>query len=94
MLEDIRNNPVRIYSIFVAALTLLVYYVPSLPETAILGLVAAVCGLGGEITRGNVTPMNRVNTVVAKAVLDHVVTNTPQIEVTQPADSPTVRVIP
>lgn len=52
-MDAILNNPVRLYAVFTAALALLVHYVPTLPEALILGLVAAILGVG-ERVRANV----------------------------------------
>jgi hypothetical protein len=55
VVEAIKNNPVRLYSIAVASLALIAFYVPTLPVVLILGLVAAVLGVG-ETVRAHVTP--------------------------------------
>jgi len=58
-MENIKNNPVRLYAIATAALALLVFYVPGLPVVLILGLVAAILGVG-EGVRSKVTPSRQV----------------------------------
>lgn len=92
MLNDILNNPVRIYNIIFASLALLIYYVPSLPEPLILGLVVAICGVGGEIVRGNVSPVRKVDGIIADAVATHLA-DKPIVDVTHVDTSPSVRVI-
>jgi predicted branched-subunit amino acid permease len=69
LVEALKNNPVRIYSIAVAALALVAFYLPGLPVALILGLVAAILGVG-EGVRAAVTPNRRV--VVSQADLDEV----------------------
>lgn len=58
MLENIKNNPVRIMAIVSAALALLVFYVPSIPVVLVLALVGAVLGVG-EGVRSQVTPVRK-----------------------------------
>jgi hypothetical protein len=67
VVEALKNNPVRLYSIAVAALALVAFYVPALPVVLILALVAAVLGVG-EGVRAVVTPTR--NVVVSQADLD------------------------
>jgi predicted branched-subunit amino acid permease len=59
MLEAIKNNPVRLYAIAAAALALAAYYMPSLPVVLIMGLVAAILGVG-EGVRAQVTPVRKL----------------------------------
>jgi hypothetical protein len=59
MLEALKNNPVRIYAVATAALALVAYYVPDIPQGLVLALVAAVLGLG-ETVRAQVTPSRKV----------------------------------
>ncbi|MFD3638719.1 hypothetical protein [Streptomyces griseus] len=47
----IKTHPARIYAVAVAALALVAHYVPALPSTLVLGLVAAVLGTGEAIQR-------------------------------------------
>ena len=61
--EDIKNNPVRLYSIVAAALAIGAFYLPGLPVALVLALVAAVLGVGGEVVRHQVTPMRKVEEV-------------------------------
>jgi hypothetical protein len=60
VIEAIKNNPVRLYAIASAALALIAFYVPSLPVVLILGLVAAILGIG-EGVRAVVTPVRKLN---------------------------------
>lgn len=48
-MDAILNNPVRIYEVAVAVMLLVTHYVQDLPVTLILGLLAAVLGLGETI---------------------------------------------
>lgn len=59
MLENIKNNPVRIMAIVSAALALLVFYVPGIPMALVLALVGAVLGVG-EGVRSQVTPVRKL----------------------------------
>jgi hypothetical protein len=59
VLEAIRTNPVRIYAVITAALALVAHYVPDVPTVLVLGLVAAVLGIG-EGVRAAVTPNSKV----------------------------------
>ncbi|MFJ2783675.1 MULTISPECIES: hypothetical protein [unclassified Streptomyces] len=47
----IRTHPARIYAVAVAALALAAHYVPELPSALVLGLVAAVLGVGEAVQR-------------------------------------------
>ncbi|CAM5362905.1 hypothetical protein GCM10010329_85050 [Streptomyces spiroverticillatus] len=47
----IKSHPARIYAVLVAALALVVHYVPELPSALILGLAAAVLGTGEAVQR-------------------------------------------
>jgi len=58
-LRAIARNPVRLYAVATAGVALLAYYVPSLPQALVLGLVAAIFG-GGEAVRATVTPNESV----------------------------------
>lgn len=60
MLEDIKNNPVRIYAIVTAAVALLGHYVQDIPTALVLALVAAVLGVG-EGVRSAVTPVRKLD---------------------------------
>ncbi|MEU7584439.1 hypothetical protein AB0B50_43450 [Streptomyces sp. NPDC041068] len=51
MIAFIRSHPARIYAVLVAALALVVHYVPDLPSALILGLAAAVLGTGEAVQR-------------------------------------------
>lgn len=55
----LKVEPVRIYSIAVAALAIVAFYFPSLPVALIVALVAAILGVG-EGVRHAVTPNERV----------------------------------
>lgn len=57
-MESIKNNPTRIYSIIVAGLALVAFYVPDMPTPLILGLIAAVLGTG-EVVRAQVLPVRK-----------------------------------
>jgi hypothetical protein len=61
VLEALKNNPVRIYSIVVATLALIAFYIPTLPVALVLGLVAAILGVG-EGVRAVVTPTRKLPT--------------------------------
>jgi phosphate/sulfate permease len=58
-LYAIRTNPVRLYSVAVALVALVAFYVPGLPVALVLGLVGAILGVG-EAVRSQVTPNERV----------------------------------
>lgn len=49
MLDSLLNNPVRLYAVFTAALALVAHYATSLPQGLILGLVAAILGVGETV---------------------------------------------
>lgn len=49
------HEPVRLYGVAAAALALAAHYFEDLPVALILGLVAALLGVG-EMVRGTVTP--------------------------------------
>ncbi|MGW2860826.1 hypothetical protein [Streptomyces sp. NPDC001205] len=51
MTTFVRTHPARIYAVLVAALALVVHYVPDLPSALILGLAAAVLGMGEAVQR-------------------------------------------
>lgn len=59
VINALNVNPVRIYAVAAAALAIVAYYLPTLPTELFLGLVAAVLGLGGEVTRALVTPESK-----------------------------------
>ncbi|MFF7689710.1 hypothetical protein ACFZB6_26635 [Streptomyces syringium] len=50
-MEFIKTHPARIYAVLVAALALVVHYVPDLPSALILALAAAVLGIGEAVQR-------------------------------------------
>ncbi|WP_327304730.1 hypothetical protein OG730_15090 [Streptomyces sp. NBC_01298] len=50
-MQFIKTHPARIYAVLVAALALVVHYVPALPSALILGLAAAVLGIGEAVQR-------------------------------------------
>ncbi|MFK0289524.1 hypothetical protein ACIQU6_03410 [Streptomyces sp. NPDC090442] len=50
-MDFIRTHPARIYAVITAALALVAYYVPDLPDALILGLAAAVLGIGESVQR-------------------------------------------
>lgn len=58
-MNNIRRNPVRIYSVAVACLALVAQYVPDLPTALILGVLAAILGTG-EVVRSKVVPLSDV----------------------------------
>jgi predicted branched-subunit amino acid permease len=60
MLENLKNNPVRIMATLTAVLALVVFYVPSLPVVLILGIPAAILGTG-EVVRAKVTPVRNID---------------------------------
>ncbi len=47
----IQTHPARIYAVITAALALVAYYVPSLPDALILAFAAAVLGTGEAVQR-------------------------------------------
>lgn len=55
----IRNNPVRCYTVVIAAMTVVQHYV-DIPTEVWLPLVAALFGIGGEVTRAKVTPNSKI----------------------------------
>lgn len=57
-MKHVKVEPVRLYAIAVAAVALVAYYV-SVPSELVLGLVAAILGVG-EGVRAAVTPNSRV----------------------------------
>lgn len=59
IIEAIKNNPVRIYSVAVATCALVDFYV-DIPQELYLGIVAAALG-GGQYVRSRVTPIARVS---------------------------------
>lgn len=59
MRDLLELEPVRLYSVAAAALALAVHFFPSLPAALILGLVAAILGVGQKV-RANVTPTPKV----------------------------------
>ncbi|WP_369376103.1 hypothetical protein [Streptomyces sp. cg36] len=50
-MKFVRTHPARIYAVLVAALALVVHYVPDLPSALILALAAAVLGMGEAVQR-------------------------------------------
>ncbi|MFJ1789554.1 hypothetical protein ACIOML_35250 [Streptomyces anulatus] len=50
-MQFIKSHPARIYAVLVAALALVVHYVPELPSALILALAAAVLGTGEAVQR-------------------------------------------
>lgn len=50
-MQFVKAHPARIYAVLVAALALVVHYVPELPSALILGLAAAVLGTGEAVQR-------------------------------------------
>jgi hypothetical protein len=64
VLKALKENPVRVYALVVAALALASRYLPALPVEDILGLVSAGIALvGGEIVRAKVVPETKITTV-------------------------------
>lgn len=59
MTENLKNNPVRIYSVFASIFALVAHYLPDLPVPLLLGIVASVLGVTGEAVRSRVTPIRR-----------------------------------
>jgi len=58
--EAIKNNPVRVYTVLVAAIAVVAFYVPSIPVALIITLVAAILGVG-EGVRAAVTPNRKLD---------------------------------
>ncbi|MFJ8384752.1 hypothetical protein ACIQ9Q_09605 [Streptomyces sp. NPDC094438] len=50
-MQFVTRHPARIYAVLVAALALVVHYVPDLPSALILGLAAAILGTGEAVQR-------------------------------------------
>ncbi|BAU83117.1 hypothetical protein SLA_2184 [Streptomyces laurentii] len=50
-MQFIKAHPARIYAVAVAALALVAHYRPELPSALVLGLVAAVLGVGEAVQR-------------------------------------------
>ncbi|GGP72010.1 hypothetical protein [Streptomyces melanogenes] len=50
-MQFIKQHPARLYAVLVAALALVVHYVPDLPSALILGLAAAILGTGEAVQR-------------------------------------------
>ncbi|MFJ9549092.1 hypothetical protein [Streptomyces erythrochromogenes] len=50
-MEFVRTHPARIYAVAVAVLALVAHYRPELPGALVLGLVAAVLGIGEAVQR-------------------------------------------
>lgn len=50
-MQFISKHPARIYAVAVAALALVAHYRPELPSALVLGLVAAVLGVGEAVQR-------------------------------------------
>lgn len=55
MWAAIKSNPVRLYAVASALVALVAAFVPALPTVAVLGVIAALLGVG-EVTRASVTP--------------------------------------
>jgi len=66
-MAKLKLNPVRIYAIAVSAMAVVAHYAPSLPTALYLGLVAAVLGVGGEVVRSRVTPVETADERVLNA---------------------------
>lgn len=56
----LRIEPVRIYAVVTAVLALVAHYNPDLPSPLILGVAAAVLGVG-EAVRSQVSPLAKDN---------------------------------
>jgi hypothetical protein len=54
--EFLRREPVRVLAVLTAATAVVSRYVADFPTDLVLGLAAAVLGVGGEIARSQVTP--------------------------------------
>ncbi|MFE9120884.1 hypothetical protein [Streptomyces sp. NPDC007172] len=50
-MQFIKTHPARIYAVLVAALALVVHYLPDLPSALILALAAAILGTGEAVQR-------------------------------------------
>ncbi|MFG3036851.1 hypothetical protein ACGFYZ_08105 [Streptomyces sp. NPDC048330] len=50
-MQFISKHPARIYAVAVAVLALVAHYRPELPSALVLGLVAAVLGVGEAVQR-------------------------------------------
>lgn len=60
MLENLKNNPVRIMAVVSAVLALVAHYVPDLPTLLLLAIAAAILGTG-EAVRSQVAPVRLYN---------------------------------
>jgi hypothetical protein len=56
ILDFLRREPVRVLAVLTAATAIVSRYVADFPTDLVLGLAAAVLGVGGEIARTQVTP--------------------------------------
>lgn len=65
-MDAILNNPVRLYSIAVAALALLQHYAADLPTALIGALVAAILGVGEAVR-------SKVDGPVTARTKDHII---------------------
>lgn len=53
--NTIKNNPVRVYTVVIALVAFGSRYIVDFPTDLVLALVAAVLGIGGEVTNRKVT---------------------------------------
>ncbi len=92
MLDAIKTNPVRLYSIAVALVALVAGYV-TIPSGAILAVVAAVLGIGEKV-RSVVTPVSTAQAnETAAAANGFLAGSTAQNVVATPAPAEDVPVI-
>lgn len=68
-MNSLRFNPVRLYSIAVAALAVLAHYNPDVPTALYLGVVAALLGVG-EGVRAVVVPTAKISPLTDADVMD------------------------
>ncbi|QDQ14315.1 hypothetical protein [Streptomyces spectabilis] len=50
-MQFIKAHAARLYAVAVSAIALVAFYVPDLPDELVLGLVAAVLGVGEAVQR-------------------------------------------
>lgn len=60
ILEFLKREPVRVLAVVTAVTAIITRYVADFPTDLVLGLAAAVLGIGGEVARTQVTPNTKV----------------------------------
>jgi hypothetical protein len=59
-------EPVRLYWLTCAVLALVVEYVPGLPVGGIAAILAAILGVGGEVTRRHTAPAAKLDAALTE----------------------------